>query len=790
MRRADWLAVAGAVLTLASGAAIAGADAPAPENEPKAIAPGADSPGLWCFRPSRREAEATYERALLDGVDPTSLRDFHDRVASEPHVAGTEGDMRQIEYLRSAFEGMGLETEVQWIDVYLAEPVIGEVEIVRRDGRAGAEPLPVKEKAVDDSSADSRVSIGWNAYSGSGEVVGEVVYANYGTKEDFEKLRELGVDCRGKIVIARYGGNFRGFKAKFAEEAGAAGLIIYNDPEDVGYVKGLMYPEGGWANETQIQRGSINTLDYPGDPLTPGEPAIEGTKRLDPKDVALPRIPVQPVGWVAAEPIMAAMRGAVVPEAWQGGLDLNYRVEGGEGLRVRLKVEQERKMMRTANVVGVLRGKDNHRSSSYDGQRDHLEGRLREIAEKRTKPGEDPDWLDMLEAQYREQLEDVEGVPYLKPFIVVGCHHDAWVDGAGDPTSGLIVVLEMARAFADMAAKRERPDRTICFAAWAAEEFGLIGSTEWVEQHSKHIAKNCVAYLNLDMAAMGPHFGASASPLLKTLIADASMDGEQCDKPGVSVHDAWDQRDDGHALEQQIGSLGGGSDHVGFYCRLGVPSMGMGAGGSSGVSYHSAYDDLEWYRKVVGDDYAPAAMITKVALVTVARLANADVLPYDVAAFADEFTSDLDELEARARTLGKKIPSTNVLREALAGAKDTGARFRPSINLMFAEEKAPPEMLAETNRQLVRLSRSWLRDEGLPKRAWFRNLLVATDPNTGYGSWSLPELRWFVESEDQPYGSCEWALRDYEVRAAKWADKLEDVRQTCLILIPAQVDRP
>ncbi len=739
MRMGRLSGVGGVGIAIAALAGLATAQDPLGIDvlDERRIEPTAQSRGLWCFTPGRRAAQADFERALHDAIEPSMIRSFHDRLASEPHPAASEGDRRVIAFISRAFEEMGLEVEVQWIDVYLAKPVRGEVEIVRRGGEEVSQTLPTMEEQVDAFSGDPRLDPGWNAFSGSGEVTAEVVYANYGTREDFRRLEELGVDCDGKIVIARYGGNYRGYKAKFAEEAGAAGLIMYSDPENVGYVRGLMYPDGGWANETQIQRGSIKTLGYAGDPLTPGEPAIDGVGRLDPARLALPRIPVQPLGWAAAEPILRAMEGRVVPEEWQGGLPLNYRLEGGEGLRVRLRVEQERGIMRTANVVGVLRG-----------------------------------------AREPERT------------IVVGCHHDAWTHGAGDPAAGLMLVMELARTFGELASEGRRPDRTICFAAWGAEEYGIIGSTEWVERHAPELSRNCIAYMNLDMAAMGTRFGASASPFLRPLIADATRDVEQIDTPGTTVYEAWDGRNDGRSPEQQIGSLGGGSDHVGFNCHLGIPCVSMGAWGSRGVSYHSAYDNLAWYRQVVGEDYEPAAMMTRIAQLALARLANADVIPYDVPSFAAQFGADLDGIEGRASALGKAVPEAPALRAALERMRTIGERLRPTVDLVFHERRAPDGTLAEINANLLELSRAWSRATGLPERPWYRNLLIATDPDAGYGSWALPELRYYVERADDPSGTHEALTREYAAIVDRWARELEATTLRGTDRPPTQADRP
>ena len=381
------------------------------------------------------------------------LRQWHDLLGSEPHVAGTPGDQREIKRIADAFKEMGLETEVHEFLAYLPKPKSASLEIIGDASLApeGAAPrrrgviqLPLTEKNLleDPASQHPGLSYGWNAFSGSGDVTAEVVYANYGTKEDFDHLDELGVDLDGKIVIARYGQNYRGFKVKYAQEAGAVGILMYLDPGDYGYSRGETWPKGGWANATCIQRGSVLVLPYKGDPLTPFTEATEDAERLDPDRVAFPWIPVQPIGYAAASRILGRMTGMEIDqESWRGGLPLTYRIEGGPELKVHLAVEQDRRLRTSANVLGSIKGEK---------------------------------WPE--------------------EFIVVGCHHDAWGFGAADPLAGTIVLMETARAVAEAAERGQRPDRTIIFAAWGAEEFGIIGSTEWVEGNADTLRDHCVAY--------------------------------------------------------------------------------------------------------------------------------------------------------------------------------------------------------------------------------------------------------------------------------------------------------
>lgn len=652
-------------------------------------------PLRW-FQPERRAAQEKLETFLMEAPSPDRLRTDHDRLSSAPHVAGSKGDQRVIETLAAAMEDMGLEVERQEVWLYLPHPVAAEVEITAPE--EARRSLPVREAvlAEDPYSGHPDLDFGWNAYSGSGTAEGSVVYANYGTREDFDRLTELGIDLEGKIVVARYGGNFRGYKAKFAQQAGAAGLLLYLDPERNGYVRGRMWPVGGYANPTSIQRGSILTLPYTGDPLTPFEPATRDAERLDPKDVALPEIPVQPVGWQAAQEILSRMDGPPVPEDWQGALPFNYRLTGGDELKVQVRVEQERKLTRTENVVGILRG-----------------------------------------ARFPEQK------------VIVGCHHDAWSFGAGDPNAGTIVVLEAARVLTQAAARGWRPDRTLVFAHWAAEEQGIQGSVEWVEAHREELSEGGVAYLNLDMAAMGTELRGSASPTLETVLADATRGVPKAREPEVTVFDDWTGRS-GRRSETELpamGSLGGGSDHVGFYAHLGIPSAGVSASGSPGVSYHTAYEDLAWYRQVVGDDYEPAVMLTRVTTRFLSRLANADLVPLDPALYGPETLRHLEDLKTRAGERELEVDLGTLEERARRYGERAGA-VRDRLIEALAAGRLDGDALAEANRLLMHLERRWLHEPGLPDRPWFRNLFGAPDANAGYSAWMLPALRQAIESGD------------------------------------------
>ncbi len=599
--------------------------------------------------------------ALLETkLDPASLRQWHDLLGSEPHVAGTDGDAREIRRIAIAFREMGLDVEVNEFWAYLAMPVSARVEIVEQGAapkpRRGVLPIIEKNLAEDPAAAHPDLSWGWNAYSGSGEIEAGVVYANYGTKTDFAKLKELGVDVAGKIVIARYGGNFRGYKAKFAEDAGAAGLLMYIDPADSGFTKGAVYPAGTWANDTCIQRGAIGTLPYPGDPLTPLVPATKDAVRLDPASVDLPKIPVQPIGYGAAAQILAKMTGREVPEAsWRGGLEMPYRLEGGKDLRVKLKVEQKRDVTMSANVIARLRG------TRQDGS-----------------------------------------------VVIIGCHHDAWGFGAADPLAGTIVLMECAKAFAAAAKEGTRPACDILFCAWGAEEYGIIGSTEWVEANRESLGQ-ARCYINLDMASMGPDLGVGASPSLQAACASAT---------GLK--------------REKVGNVGAGSDHIGFVFHAGVPSVTIGASGAPGTSYHSNYDTTAWYRKTVGEDYASASIVAKATIAIASAVSEAAVTPVSCA-------DVIADVESSCKSMVGVAEAARVA-EAFRACSSLASEFdravmatNGAVGAETLETRRLSERAAQVDRALIDLA-------GIPGRPWYRNLTRASDRDSGYSATALPGL--------------------------------------------------
>ena len=463
------------------------------------------------FTKSDWKNQLATEQLFTNLIDEARFKIHLKELTKKPHVAGSKFNNEVIDYIAKTMNSAGLAVKKYPYDIFMSKaPGESYLEIVEPK----RQPLSMMEDVVEEDpySSDKDLWKGWNAYSGSGEATAEVIYANYGRKEDFEKLQDMGIDISGKIVIARYGGNFRGYKAKFAEAAGAAGLIIYTDRIDSGYFKGLGYPEGPYYSESTIQRGSLLTEDFTGDPLTPYQPALplDGDlkiKRKQPEDAQLHSIPVTPIGYGAAKEILGQMNGDVVPEGWQGGLPFTYRLQGGSALKVFLEVNQPREFVRVQNVIGT-----------------------------------------------------VIGSKYPDEWVILGCHLDAWGFGATDPSSGTAMLLSLSETLGKLVVEGKGPKRSILIGHWDAEEHGVIGSTEWVEQMRDELKAKAVAYMNFDGAVSGKRFGASSSPSLKELVMDTA---KEVDYPysEMSLYDMWR----GNKEEPSIGNLGGGSDHIGFY---------------------------------------------------------------------------------------------------------------------------------------------------------------------------------------------------------------------------------
>ena len=632
-------------------------------------------------------------------IDETSFRKHLVALTREPHPAGTAANERVMEYIHQEMSLAGLTVDIYPYDVLLpAEPGESLLEIVS----PVRVPINQYEYALEEDPFSNHPSLakGWNAWSGSGDVVGEIVYVNYGRKEDFEYLKKIGISLEGKIVIARYGGNFRGYKAKFAEEAGAKGLIIYTDPGDSGYARGFVYPEGPFFNEHTIQRGSLLTLDYSGDALTPFKPAlpVDGSisvDRLDTEEVGLHRIPVTPIGYQAALEIFKLMEGKQgVPGGWQGHLPLTYRIEGGAKLKVRLKVNQPKPITRINNVIG-----------------------------------------------------SVKGSVYPDEWIILGCHYDAWTFGAADPNSGTAMLLSMAETLGRMLKGGWRPIRSILLAHWDAEEHGLIGSSEWVEQFVEDLQSKAVAYINLDAAVTGARFSAAASPSLQNLIMTSTQQISQIDDT-TSVYERWRQQS-GNGLEPGIGSLGGGSDHVAFYMYAGIPSMSMGVGGKP-YPYHSNYDNFYFYQTFIDSTFRYGPWMERITAEVALSISESPVLAYHpyryVEDFQKHFLSIQKELKNSQELADIKLTKTEAAIQLLLSQKEANeGEYRRAIKEI---SQADPRVV-RLNEQLKLLEHSFLRQEGMPFGDWYRSLYAVSDPYSGYSSWILPGFRFLLVNFDK-----------------------------------------
>jgi len=629
------------------------------------------------------------EEDFLKQINSTSFKTHLKKLTERPHVVGSEANAEVQRYMSEVMQQAGFEVTQYPYDLYLPnQPGSSLIEIVTPSRAV----LNQKEDVIPDDpfSADPELWKGWNAFSGSGDITAEVVYANYGRKEDFEKLKELGVDVKGKIVLARYGGNFRGFKAKFAEANGAAGLIIFTDPKDSGYTKGLVYPEGPYYNKSTIQRGSLLTTDFTGDPLTPFEPALpldgkKKIKRLDPKQAQLHTIPVTPIAYGEAEKILGQMEGKAVPQSWQGGLPFTYRLEGGSSLTVRLKVDQKINFVRAANVVGMLKG------------------------------SEAPD-----------------------EWIILGCHFDAWGFGATDPNSGTAMLLSLSETLGELKKQGYAPKRSILIGHWDAEEHGVIGSSEWVEQMRDQLHAKGVVYMNFDGGVSGKNFGASAAPTLKKLLIETS---KMVNYPYTdqSLFEFW-KKDTQN--EPSIGNLGGGSDHIAFYMHAGVPSLSGGAGGPN--LYHSNYDSFQFYEQFVDPEFQMGPMVEHMAGLMALRMANAELIPYNLNRYAADLKLHFTNATNKIKAFDPNFRGFNRTNAAISSLGVISENLSSELQSFLMEGNFSKKDLKIMNQQLIALEKSFLSEQGMYFGKWYKSLYASSDPFSGYAAWILPGLEYEI----------------------------------------------
>jgi len=668
----------------------------------------ASAPALFGFRDAT--SESAIEARFL-AVPDSKLAEEHLRILTkDPHMAGTAEDKATADYVAQKFRDAGLETEIVEYKVWINYPSEISVDMT---APAGVEMHgPTREHVDNDPFQDDpRVVMPFNGMSPSGDVEGDVVYANYGTPEDFEKLDKLKVDVRGKIVLVRYGQNFRGVKVFIAQQHGAAGMIIYSDPADDGWKRGDKYPDGPWRPDTGVQRGSVGYMfEFPGDPTTPGVaalPSLPDSQRISPeKSAQVPTIPVTPLSYQDVWPVLQHLSGPDSPREWQGALPFTYHVGPGPA-RLKIHLKQDYQFRTLWDVIGRAKG---------------------------------------------TELPD--------EWVIAGNHRDAWVYGAVDPNSGTAAMLEAVHGVGELLKSGWKPKRTLVFGSWDGEEEGLMGSTEWVEQHEADL-RNAPAYFNVDVAVSGTKFGASAVPSLKQFMRDVT---KVVPSPkGGTVYEQWQKAAQPNAPSTQspteaigdmhrapaakvnsdvpVGDLGSGSDYTGFLQHLGVPSSDISSSGSYGV-YHSVFDNFAWFKKFGDPDFVYEQQMARIFGLEAIRMADADVLPYDYEEYGKEIVAYLDTARKRAHDkFGDHVLDFGAVSAA-------AHRFQTAAAKILARQKNPPRDVSALNQALLHAERALLVPQGLPHRPWYRHAIYAPGEYTGYAAVVIPGVNEALDKGD------------------------------------------
>jgi N-acetylated-alpha-linked acidic dipeptidase len=677
-------------------------------------------------------AQRELEARLDSGIDAQEMLGWLRHLSAKPHHAGSAAGQQNAEFIAELLAAWGYEVEIAEYEILLPTPKTRHLELLT--------PIPFRATLIEDSLAEDPSTSAregllppYNAFSIDGEAEGELVFVNYGVPEDYELLERHGIDVRGKIAIAKYGRSWRGIKPKLAGEKGALATIIYSDPADDGYGAGDAYPEGPFKHASGVQRGSVMDMPtYPGDVLTPGEGATRDAARLDRENApTITKIPVLPISHRDALPLLAAMKGTVVPEEWRGALPITYHLGPGPA-RVRLKVEFDWNTVTAYDVIARL-----------------------------------------------------DGSEYPDEWVIRGNHHDGWNHGAADPLSGLVATLAEAQAVGSLAKAGQRPRRTIIYAAWDAEEPGLIGSTEWVEHHAHELDEHAVAYLNTDGSSRGfISIGGShvlerffnqiidevEDPRLKMSLKERRRAYEILNGADEAARDEVRARED-----LRIHPLGSGSDYTPFLQHLGIASANIGFGGEAADgSYHTLYDTYEHYTKWRDPDLVYGATLARVTGRATLRLANAPRLPFEFKGFADSVAKYIAELEELADGMRTETQNTHELIDDgiyAAGLDPTGTlgpprRKTPVPYLDFAPLKNALTRLeavadsyhnsvtddaaasVEVNHLLYTSERLLTRAAGLPGRPWYKHHIYAPGFYTGYGVKTIPGVREAIEQRE------------------------------------------
>jgi N-acetylated-alpha-linked acidic dipeptidase len=662
------------------------------------------------------EVETRFKAIPTPEEEKRQLRIF----TQEPHVAGSQRNNDLADYIAGEWKKQGLEDVIiRRYDVYGTNPKSVSLEMISPTHYQAL----LKEAPIpgDEDSKNPAISAAWLGMSISGEVTAPVIYAHSGNPEDYDLLRKNGISVKGKIVLVRYSNpySYRGFKALTAQRQGAAAMLVYSDPQEDGYKKGKVDPDGPWGPEYHIQRGAI-LYDFmvPGDPQTPGWASVPGARRIPIEQaVSAPKIMALPLSWHDARPLLENMDGPVAPEDWQGGLPLEYHL-GGDRVKVHLKIEMNNGLQPYYVVEGRIRGS--------------------ELADE---------------------------------WVVLGNHRDAWVFGGVDPGSGTASMMEMTRAFGELKKQGMRPRRTIVVCSWDGEEIGLTGSTEWGEQFADDLRAKGVAYINVDEATSGPDFHGQAVASLASMLEEATRSLQ--DPSGKSLYDAWKEtvareKAGGNQSSQFSSSgvagqtladtrIGSGSDHTVFLNFIGMPVLGLGFIGDYGV-YHSAYDDFFWMNQFGDPGYKYHTLMSQLWGVTALRLANADLLPFDFATYAAnirQFVNDLEKsvgertpLSAQSSQARQRRPDLKSIRAAIDGFEAAGRQFNRSLANKLAAGPLDPQLSSTVNHGMMRVERNWLNEDGIPGRPWFKHILYGA--RYTYAHLELPGLTEAVEKRDWP----------------------------------------
>jgi N-acetylated-alpha-linked acidic dipeptidase len=667
--------------------------------QPPAVAPlRGFSPDQWKIEHDREEQAKAIPQA-------ERLHIYMDRMAAKPHHAGSPGSKAVADYLAAQLTDWGLETRVETFQALIPYPTTRTLEMtapVHFRAKLAEPPIP-----DDPSTAQENQLQPFNAYGASGDVTAPLVYVNYGQPEDFEYLKKLGVDIKGKIAIVRYGRSWRGLKAKLAQENGAVGCLIYSDPREDGFFQSDVYPQGPMRPADGVQRGSVMDMAlYPGDPLSPGWASEAGSKRLTREEAkTLLKIPVLPISWADALPLLQQLTGPLVPESWRGALPVTYHSGPGPAT-VHLQVDFDWSTRPLYDVIATIPG---------SLAKDHAD---------------------------KDQ------------WVIYGNHHDAWVNGASDPVSGASVLLETARTLSVLRKQGWQPRRTIMLAFWDGEEYGLLGSTEWVEKHTDELDRKAAVYINSDSSGRGP-FIAGGSASLEPFIAEVLRDVTDPATSKSLLDSVRDRRTPVVAIaggtpeprerDFHVESLGSGSDYVAFLDHAGIASLNLGFASGDGV-YHSVYDTLAWYQQFSDGDRTYSKTLTQVMSIALLRLADAQVLPFDFGSLSSSVTRWIEEIRKQLPRASAKVdlrPISVQLMRLSAAAKT----YDEELSAWSKRGVPASEKLAKVDESIRRTERTLLSTDGLPRRDWYRNQIYAPGMLTGYAAKTLPGVREAVEAQ-------------------------------------------